>query len=83
MIVQVRNQQGVICRHLGFLLSDNTVRRALHRLGYVFRRPKLWSGPSGETGEKPPEIEKALQEVKKRKQSSFIRMKPASTSCQC
>jgi transposase len=75
---------GLLCLHLftilGFLLSDNTVRRVLHRLGYVFRRPKLWSGPSGE---KPPEIEKALKEVKKRKQSSFIKMKPASISCQC
>jgi len=49
-------------------------------LGYVFRIPKLWSGPSGE---KPPEIEKALKEVKKRKQSSFIKMKPAFISCQC
>jgi transposase len=75
---------GLLCLHLftifGFLLSDNTVRRVLHRLGYVFRRPKLWSGPSGD---KPPEIEKALQEVKKRKQSSFIRMRRASISCQC
>ncbi len=75
---------GLLCLHLftifGFLLSGNTVRRVLHRLGYVFRRPKLWSGPSGE---KPPEIEKALKEVKKRKQSSFIKMKPASISCQC
>ncbi len=74
---------GLLCLHLftilGFLLSDNTVRRVLHRLGYVFRRPKLWSGPSGE---KPPEIEKALKEVKKRKQSSFIKMKPVSISCQ-
>jgi len=72
---------GLLCFHLftilGFLLSDNTVRRVLHRLGYVFRRPKLWSGPSGE---KPPEIEKALEEVKKRKQSSFIKTKPASIS---
>lgn len=75
---------GLLCLHLftifGFLLSDNTVRRVLHRLGYVFRRPKLWSGPSGD---KPPEIEKALQEVKKRKQSSFIRMRRASISYQC
>ncbi len=74
---------GLLCLHLftifGFLLSDNTVRRVLHRLGYVFRRPKLWSGPSGE---KPREIEKALKEVKKRKQSSFIKMKPASIYCQ-
>lgn len=73
---------GLLCFHLftilGFLLSDSTVRRVLHRLGYVFRRPKLWSGPSGE---KPPEIEKALQEVKKRKQNSFIKMKQASISC--
>jgi transposase len=62
----------------GILLSDSTVRRVLHRLDYVFRRPKLWSGPSGEN---PPEIKKALEEVKKTKQCSFIRMKQASISC--
>ncbi|WP_081810100.1 helix-turn-helix domain-containing protein [Candidatus Methanoperedens nitratireducens] len=74
---------NLLCIHLfaifGLLLSDNTVRRVLHRMDYVFRRPKLWSGPGGE---KPPEIEKAIEEVKKRKRSSFIRMKQASTSYQ-
>ena len=64
----------------GILLSDSTVRRVLHRLDYVFRRPKLWSGPSGEN---PPEIKKALEKVKKTKQCSFIRMKQASISCLC
>lgn len=64
----------------GIRLSDSTVRRVLHRLDYVFRRPKLWSGPSGEN---PPEIKKALEEVKKTKQSSFIRMKQAFISCPC
>lgn len=74
----------LLCVHLftmfGIQLSDSTVRRVLHRLDYVFRRPKLWSGPSGE---KPPEIKKAIEEVKKTKQSSFIRMKQASISCLC
>lgn len=46
---------------LGLVLSNSTVRRVLQRLDYVFRRPKLWSGPSGEN---PPEIEKVLEEVK-------------------
>jgi putative transposase len=49
---------------LGVTLSNSTVRRVLCRLDYVFRRPKLWSGPSGEN---PPEIKKALEEVKKNK----------------
>lgn len=74
----------LLCIHLftmfGIQLSDSTVRKVLHRLDYVFRRPKLWSGPSGEN---PPEIKKALEEVKKTKQSSFIRMKQASISCLC
>ncbi len=72
---------SLLCVHLfsifGLLLSDNTMRRVLYRLGYVFRRPKLWPGPSGE---KPPEIDKAIEEVKKRKRSSSIKMKQASTS---
>ncbi len=74
---------SLLCVHLfaifGLLLSDNTMRRVLYRLGYVFRRPKLWPGPSGE---KPPEIDKAIEEVKKRKRSSSIKMKQASTSYQ-
>lgn len=74
---------SLLCLHLftafGILLSDSTMRRVMHRLDYVFRRPKLWPGPSGE---KPPEIEKALEEVKKRRQSSFIKMKQASISYQ-
>ena len=72
----------LLCVHLftmfGILFSDSTVRRVLHRLDYVFRRPKLWSGPSGEN---PPEIKKALEEVKKTKQSSSIRTKQASIFC--
>ncbi len=72
---------SLLCVHLfamfGLLLSDSTMRRILHRLGYVFRRPKLWPGPSGE---KPQEIDKAIEEVKKRKPSSSIKMKQASTS---
>ena len=74
----------LLCVHLftmfGILFSDSTVRRVLHRLNYVFRRPKLWSGPGGEN---PLEIKKALEEVKKTKQSSSIRTKQASISCLC
>lgn len=59
---------SILCIHiftvLGVALSNNTVRRVLCRLDYVFRRPKLWSGPGGEN---PPEIEKALEKVKKNK----------------
>lgn len=62
----------------GISLSNSTIRRVMHRIDYVFRRPKLWSGPGGEN---PPEIKIALEEVKKTKQSYFIRMKQASTSC--
>jgi hypothetical protein len=73
---------SLLCVHLfamfGLLLSDNTMRRVLYRLGYVFRRPKLWPVPSGE---KSQEINKAIEEVKKRKRSSSIKMKQASTSC--
>ena len=73
---------SLLCIHLfsifGLLLSDSTMRRVLYRLGYVFRRPKLWPGPSGE---KPTQIDKAIEEVKKRKPSSSIKMKQASTSC--
>lgn len=47
---------------LGLVISNSTVRRILQRLDYVFRRPKLWSGPSGEN---PPEIKKVIEEVKK------------------
>ncbi len=74
---------SLLCVHLfsifGLLLSDSTMRRVLYRLGYVFRRPKLWPGPSGE---KPKEIDKAIEEVKKREPSSSIKMKQASTSYQ-
>ncbi len=64
----------------GISLSDSTIRRVMHRLDYVFRRPKLWSGPGGEN---PPEIKKALEEVKKTKQFFYTRMKQASTFCLC
>jgi len=63
----------------GILLSDSTVRRVLHRLDYVFRRPKLWSGPSGEN---PPEIKKALEEVKKQSKALLSgRNKLPSSAC--
>ena len=66
---------SILCIHiftvLGVALSNSTVRRVLYRLDYVFRRPKLWSGPSGEN---PPEIKKALEEVKKNKEA-FIKKK--------
>jgi transposase len=62
----------------GISLSNSTMRRVMHRIDYVFRRPKLWSGPCGEN---PPEIKIALEEVKKTKQIYFIKMKQASTSC--
>ncbi len=62
----------------GISLSNSTMRRVIHRIDYVFRRPKLWSGPGGEN---PPEIKIALEEVKKTKQIYFIKMKQASTYC--
>jgi transposase len=72
---------NLLCIHLsaifGLLLSNSTVRRVLHRLGYVFRRPKLWSGPGGEI---PYEIEGVLNKEKKAKQSYFMKMRRAFTS---
>lgn len=46
----------------GEKISGETIRRALHRRRFVFRRPKLWSGPGGK---EPEEISKALEEVRK------------------
>lgn len=56
----------LLCLHLlsviGKNVSRETVRRALHKNRFVFRRPRLWAGPGGE---KPEEIYRALEEVMK------------------
>ena len=56
----------LLCLHLlsvtGKKISGETIRRALHRQRFTFRRPKLWAGPAGEM---PEEISKALKEARK------------------
>ena len=60
---------GLLCLRMkvrfGVKLSTNTVRRALHKLGYVCRRPRLYTG--GEEKQLPQEARKAISEAKEGK----------------
>src|SRR5262245_59140768 len=46
--------QGELERGSGLLPSDETVRRALHRLGYVWKRPRYALDPDPEREKKTP-----------------------------